>query len=118
MAGLRSFVFFNEISQKDLAEYLGVSKGYMSKLVSGSAKLKPEQLAKLLNNDKGWNTEFLIDDTWSRIDSGEFADDEEAPSCNEIAALRKEVEMLREQNKKLESINKEYWEMIKGLTSK
>jgi transcriptional regulator with XRE-family HTH domain len=57
---LRSFVFFNEISQKELAEYLGISNGYMSKLVSGTAKLKKEQLTKILNNDKGWSADFLV----------------------------------------------------------
>lgn len=57
---LRSFVFFNEISQKELADYLGVSKGQMSKLVSGTAKLKKGQLTKILNNDKGWVTDFLV----------------------------------------------------------
>lgn len=70
MNGLRSFVFFNNVSQQELASFLGISKGQMSKLVSGTAKLRPEQLERLLNNDRGWDTEFLTDPLWSELESG------------------------------------------------
>lgn len=70
MAGLKSFLFFNNLSQQEVADYLGISKSYMSKLVSGVMKLRPEHLSQLVSNDKGWNTEFLTDSTWDNLESG------------------------------------------------
>ena len=69
MAGLKSFLFFNNLSQQEVADYLGISKSYMSKLVSGVMKLRPEHLYQLISNDKGWNTEFLTDSTWDNLES-------------------------------------------------
>lgn len=70
MSGLKSFLFFNELSQLEVARYLGLSKGQMSKLVSGTARLHADHLQKLLENDKGWNTEFLTDPAWTNLESG------------------------------------------------
>jgi len=69
MNGLKSFLFFNEIGQQEVANYLGISKAQMSKLVSGAAPLRHEQLLKLLSNDKEWNTVFLTDPLWAEIES-------------------------------------------------
>lgn len=74
MNGLKSFLFFNELSQLEVAEYLGVSKVQMSKLVSGVAPFRPEYLSKLLSNDRGWNTEFLTDPIWKDLESGKYKD--------------------------------------------
>ena len=73
MDGLKSFLFFNELSQQEIADYLGVSKGQMSKIASGTSRLQAEQLAKLLSNPYGWNTEFLTDPVWSDLEAGELA---------------------------------------------
>lgn len=70
MSGLKSFLFFNKLSQQEVADYLRISKSYMSKLVSGVMKLRPEQLSQLVSNDKGWNTEFLTDPSWENLESG------------------------------------------------
>ena len=72
MNGLKSFLFFNELSQLEVAEYLGISKVQMSKLVSGGAPFRPEYMTKLLSNDKGWNTEFLTDPIWKDLESGKY----------------------------------------------
>lgn len=74
MHGLKSFLFFNELSQLEVAEYLGISKVQMSKLVSGIAPFRNELFLKLLNNDKGWNTEFITDSTWSDLEAGKYKD--------------------------------------------
>lgn len=73
MCGLKSFLIFNNLNQVDVAQYLSVSKGQMSKLVSGTSRLQPEQLEKLLHNDKGWNTEFLTDPIWKDFEAGKYA---------------------------------------------
>ena len=55
----KRFVFENNIKQSELVEYLNVSKGYISLVVSGKKKLSEENLGKLLNNPYGWNTDLL-----------------------------------------------------------
>jgi len=70
MYGLKSFLFFNEIGQLEVANYLGLSKAQMSRMVSGAAPLRHEYLMKLVTNDKGWNSEFLTDPLWSDLESG------------------------------------------------
>ena len=67
MNGLRAFLLFNELSQVELADFLGISRGQMSKLVSGNAKLQGEQLSKIISNDRGWNTEFLTNPMWEDV---------------------------------------------------
>ena len=111
MSGLKSFIFFNNLSQLEVAQYLGISKSYMSKLVSGSMKLRPEQFTKLMENDKGWNTEFLTDQTWDELEKMQAAE-----KSDDITALKREIESLREQLAKCEARCDEYWDMIKALT--
>lgn len=72
MNGLKSFLFFNELSQLEVAQFLGISKGQMSKLVSGSSSLKAEQLQRILTNNRGWNTEYLTDPVWQKLEDGKF----------------------------------------------
>ena len=69
MSGLKSFLFFNNLGQLEVAKYLGISKGYMSRIVSGDSPLQPDHLAKLVSNDQGWNTEFLTDPLWSKLEA-------------------------------------------------
>ena len=59
MKDFKGFIFFNNISQKDVIEYLGVSKGYMSLVISGKKKLSEENYRKLLENPYGWDTSML-----------------------------------------------------------
>lgn len=72
MNGLKSFLFFNDLSQQEVADYLGISKVQMSKLVSGIAPFRPEYMSKLLSNDRDWNTEFLTDQMWIDLESGKY----------------------------------------------
>ena len=131
--GLKSFLIFNDVSQIELAEYLGISKGQMSKLVSGIARLQPEQLEKILNNDRGWNSEFLTNPMWADLEAGKLISDggvaiqqngkrnnigQVNGSGDEMAALRRENEMLRAQVEELKAQNEKYWKMIERLTEK
>lgn len=66
---LKAFRLSNELSQKDLAEYLEVSIAFISSIERGLSKLPAEKLARLLENDKEWETSSLIDspDRASRV---------------------------------------------------
>lgn len=60
-ANLRAFRMMNELSQKEVAEYLDVSIAFISSIERGQAKLPLEKLVKLLENDRDWETAPLLD---------------------------------------------------------
>lgn len=57
----------------------------MSQLVSGSARMSPEKMNRLLNNDKGWNVSMLVAEVEERTN--------EQP---EIVILREKVKYLEQ----------------------
>lgn len=60
MIDIKSFREKNGLLQKDLAEYLGVSIAFISAVEKGQSKLPGEKLTKLLDNENGWDTDYLI----------------------------------------------------------
>lgn len=62
MVDVKAFRATNNLYQKDLSQYLGVSIGFISAVERGAARLPAEQLAKLLSNPNGWDTSYLTAD--------------------------------------------------------
>lgn len=62
MIDFEKFLKVNGIRQVDIVEYLGVSKGFVSQVINGKAGLSPQNLSKLLLNDKGWDITPLVED--------------------------------------------------------
>lgn len=60
LVNLTAFRQRNGILQKDLAEYLGVSRGYISLVESGRSNLSPENIDKIFDNPNHWNTDDLV----------------------------------------------------------
>lgn len=58
---LRKFRIQNKLLQKEIADYLGVSRNFISIIESGKSSLPREQWQKLVNNDQGWNTSALLE---------------------------------------------------------
>ena len=58
---LKAFRMTNELSQKEVAEFLEVSIAFISSIERGQAKLPLEKLAKLLDNDRDWETSCLLE---------------------------------------------------------
>ncbi len=56
---LHSFRRINKIKQSELAEYLGVSRGFISLVETGSSKLPERLVDKLLKNRNGWIVEAI-----------------------------------------------------------
>jgi len=54
---LRLFRKANGITQDAVAEYLGVTKGFISQVENGKSTLPEEKIVKLLQNDRGWSFE-------------------------------------------------------------
>jgi transcriptional regulator with XRE-family HTH domain len=81
---ISEFLQANGLRQVDLVKYLELSKPYISQVVNGTAKLSPEKLSKLINNDRGWDVSML-----SSIQSSSI------PSVSsEISILRERVAFL------------------------
>ena len=122
MTELKTFRKKNGLLQKDLADFLGVSREFISMAESGRAPLPYNHLRKLLNNENGWDVSMLvhnenggdhIEQTGGRGNIGKIAGD----AC-EALALKKEIEMLRTQIEELKTQNEKYWKMIEKLTEK
>ena len=124
MVDLKGFRKANHLTQEKLGEYLGMQDSFISKIEHGKEKLPPLKLQKLLDNNMGWDTSMLmVADTIHRVNDINIQygvnNTSDNGSCEaELAALRKENEMLRSQVEDLKSREAQYWEMIKNLTAK
>ena len=96
MYGLKSFLFFNDLGQLEVANYLGLSKVQMSRLVAGTVPFRHEYLVKLITNEKGWNTEFLTDPLWAELESGKkgLASDGASAVRNNLSAGVKSLPLI------------------------
>lgn len=56
MSELKEFRELNELTQLDIAKYLGISKSFVSQVEKGKVKLPKEKFNLLLENPMGWNT--------------------------------------------------------------
>ena len=61
LVNMKAFRSMNELSQKEVAEYLETSIAFISAVERGAAKLPAEKLVKLLENDRDWETSALIE---------------------------------------------------------
>lgn len=62
MANFELFSIFlqtNNLTNKEVAEYLGVSPQYISQVRKGKSDLSGEKLDMLLNNNRGWDASML-----------------------------------------------------------
>ena len=103
MKDFKSFIFHNNISQKDVIEYLGVSKGYMSLVISGKKKLSEDNFRKLLENPYSWDVSMLTDEPQPQLVN------ESGPSLTSIEALLRD--MLAEERARVEALNEMIWEL-------
>ena len=110
MIDIKQFRKRNKLKQEELAEYLGVTRAFISMVETGASKLPTEKLNLLVSNPHGWDTSMLINgsiyagnnnsgDVNVQIGQNLASGDSHAPgdSSMKIAVLEKENEMLREQ---------------------
>lgn len=55
----KRFRKLNNLKQKDIADYLGVTRSFVSQVESGSSPLPDDKLEKILTNEKGWDISML-----------------------------------------------------------
>lgn len=107
---IKKFRETNDIRQIELADYLGVSKGYLCNVEAGRVKLSRENKKKLLNNPNGWNVSSLTaaNDTSSNVGTPAKRED----------ALRNDIEYLKKLLDEERKRSAQYWEMIQKLMTK
>ena len=103
MRDFKSFIFHNDISQKEVIDYLGVSKGYMSLVISGKKKLSEENFRKLIENPYGWDTSMLEGHPQPELVA------ETIPQLSSVEALLRD--MLAEKEAKIDALNEIIWEL-------
>lgn len=64
---LKAFRLVNELSQKEIADYLEVSIAFISSIERGQSLLPIEKLVRLLDNEQGWDTGSLLDKDRDRM---------------------------------------------------
>ena len=97
---LKEFRIVNNLTQTDLGDYLGVLKGFISKIENGKEKLPESKFRKLINNPHNWDVSMLV--------QPEVAT-EEKPVGNDalVAELRAQIERLES---KVDNLNQELGE--------
>lgn len=56
----RAFRKSNFLTQEEVADFLGVKKAFISQIETGRVALPDDKLFRLLHNDRGWDTTFLV----------------------------------------------------------
>ena len=88
---VRQFIEDNGIRQVDLARFLGITPGSVSKMAKGITMPSAENMRKMMGNDRGWDTSAL---------TGENRPD----GKGDASALREENRRLRREVDRLLSI--------------
>lgn len=129
---LRKFRIQNKLLQKEIADYLGVSRNFISIIESGKSSLPREQWQKLVNNDQGWDTTALLDRGQPTDNSirgnvttiGNISGTTNSPTTannnggGESADLMRVIEELKEQNKSQREQIQNLTDIIKNLTAR
>ena len=104
----KRFMFEQKIKQSVLAQYLGVSEGYISQVASGKKQLSDENFGKVLNNPYGWDVSML-EDTKSRDSKPELVAEYKPQLSNVEILLR---DMLAEKEAKIDVLQERINELI------
>ena len=83
MSDLKAFRKANNLKQTELANYLGVSREYLSLVETGKSKLSAEKVSMLLTNPYGWDTSSITPD-------------EKQKESELVAALKETISAQRE----------------------
>ena len=88
---VRAFLKTNNLKQRDLAYYLGVTEAAISNVVKGKSDFSKENLIKILNNPNGWDTSMLVEEKTP------------APAPSQTEQVDMVIELLKAQNADLQA---------------
>ena len=129
---LKEFRIVNNLTQTELGDYLGVQKGFISKIENGKDKLPEPKYRKIIGNPFGWDTTMLTKSEVSQSSTGDntiqvtgnnvdmrninqsLAKDEKkvAELEKRVAELTKDKEMLQAMIEKLQAQMSKLLEMM------
>lgn len=129
---LKEFRIVNNLTQTELGDYLGVQKGFISKIENGKDKLPEPKYRKIIGNPFGWDTTMLTRSEVSQSSTGDntiqvtgnnvdmrninqsLAKDEKkvAELEKRVAELTKDKEMLQAMIEKLQAQMSKLLEMM------
>lgn len=122
MTQLKLFRQTNGLTQKELADYLGIGVSFISRVESGQVELPQKHLSKLLINNNGWETSSLtLKEQGSNINGSVIVGGNASHSTNRQYfsdspdVLRAQIDMLDERIKEKDAQIKEKDAQIKQL---
>ena len=105
---VREFLKANNLKQRELANYLGVTEAAVSNVTKGKSYFSDENLIKIINNPYGWNVSML-EDTKSRDSKPELVAEYKPQLSNVEILLR---DMLAEKEVKIDVLQDRINELI------
>lgn len=127
---IKKFRKANNISQRSLAEFAGVTQGAVSQWESGLTNIPSQILQRLLSNGQGWDTSALLESDQPSDNSnngnvtkiGNLSGVTNSPTTvnnnGGSVELMKLIEDLREQNQAQREQIQNLTEIIKNLTAR
>lgn len=93
----RKFIFENKIKQRQVVEYLGVSKGYISLVINGKKKLSNDNLDKLICNPYGWDVSMLMEQSkFSQTIGDGSSNNTQVIGSTDVVVLQERIKHLEE----------------------
>lgn len=104
---VRDFLKANNLKQRELAYFLGVTEAAISNVAKGKSSFSEENLIKILNNPHGWDVSMLIDHA---RDSKPELVAEHKPQLSNVEILLRD--MLAEKEAKIDVLQERINELI------
>lgn len=104
---VREFLKANNLKQRELAYYLGVTEAAISNVAKGKSYFSEENLIKILNNPHGWDVSML---TERARDSKPELVAEYRPHLSDVEILLRE--MLAEERARVDALQERINELI------
>lgn len=120
---LQQFLAVNHLRQRDLIEYLDLSKSTISQAVSGQSKLSTIKLIELIQNDRGWDVSMLSSGDRpaqaGNINTGDIINSPNVQNSVQInAEITRLIDMLEKKDSTIDNLieqNGKLLDIIKSL---
>lgn len=94
MDDFTKFLEVNEIKQKEIAEYLGVSAQSIGQMAKGKIKLPRQRLKQIKENPFGWDTSMLAEPQIVQTIGSHSSNNTQVTGVTEKAVLEERIRCL------------------------
>jgi transcriptional regulator with XRE-family HTH domain len=116
-ADLKEFRIVNNLTQTQLGDYLGVQKGFISKIENGKDKLPEQKFRKLLGNPYGWDTSALTQSSVGDNTIQVNGNNVDMRNINQSKGSSEDAKRVQELEKRIAELTKDK-EMLQALVDK